>query len=61
MDNDLINISGIFSALLLGLILGFKHSIDGDHVVAVSTMAKNFNNVFKSLWVGSVMGSWVKM
>ena len=56
MDNDLINISGIFSALFLGLILGFKHSTDGDHVVAVSTMAKNFNNVFKSLWVGVSWG-----
>ena len=56
MENDLIQISGIFSALFLGLILGFKHSTDGDHVVAVSTMAKNFKNIFKSLWVGVSWG-----
>jgi len=56
MENDLIQISGVFSALFLGLILGFKHSTDGDHVVAVSTMAKNFKNIFKSLWVGVSWG-----
>lgn len=56
MDNDLIQISGVFSSLFLGLFLGFKHSTDGDHVVAVSTMAKNFKNVFKSLWVGISWG-----
>jgi hypothetical protein len=38
------------------LFLGFNHSTDGDHVVAVSTMAKNFKNVFKSLWVGISWG-----
>ena len=56
MDNDLVQISGVFSSLFLGLFLGFKHSTDGDHVVAVSTMAKNFKNVFKSLWVGVSWG-----
>ncbi len=56
MDNDLVQISGVFTSLFLGLFLGFKHSTDGDHVVAVSTMAKNFKNVFKSLWVGISWG-----
>ena len=56
MDNDLVQISGVFSSLFLGLFLGFKNSTDGDHVVAVSTMAKNFKNVFKSLWVGISWG-----
>ena len=33
----MIHFSGIISALIVGLIIGFRHSTDGDHVVAVST------------------------
>ena len=56
MEHEIIQISGIISALFLGIILGFYHSTDGDHVVAVSTMAKDYKNIFKSLWIGFSWG-----
>ena len=51
-----IAISGITSALFLGLIIGLRHSTDGDHVVAVSTMARDYKSLFKGLWVGVSWG-----
>tara|TARA_B100001750_G_C15380405_1_gene532149 strand:- start:156 stop:932 length:777 start_codon:yes stop_codon:yes gene_type:complete len=51
-----IAISGITSALFLGLIIGLRHSTDGDHVVAVSTMARDYKSVFRGLWVGVSWG-----
>ena len=51
MHSEVIHFSGIISALIVGLIIGFAHSTDGDHVVAVSTMARDFRSVFKGLWV----------
>jgi len=56
MDHEIIQFSGIISALFLGIILGFSHSTDGDHVIAVSTMARDYKNIFKSLWVGVSWG-----
>ena len=56
MHGEVIHFSGIISALIVGLIIGFAHSTDGDHVVAVSTMARDFRNVFKGLWVGLSWG-----
>ena len=56
MEHEIIQLSGIISALLLGIILGFSHSTDGDHVIAVSTMAKDYKNIFKSLWIGVSWG-----
>ncbi|MBH59918.1 MAG: hypothetical protein CL907_01905 [Dehalococcoidia bacterium] len=56
MDHEIIQLSGVISALFLGIILGFSHSTDGDHVVAVSTMARDYKNVFKSLWIGFSWG-----
>ena len=49
-------ISGPFSALLIGLLLGLKHSTDADHVVAVSTIARDYKNALQSLWVGISWG-----
>ena len=51
-----IAVSSITSALFLGLIIGLRHSTDGDHVVAVSTMARDYRSVFKGLWVGVSWG-----
>tara|TARA_Y100000590_G_scaffold268319_2_gene301376 strand:- start:5279 stop:6058 length:780 start_codon:yes stop_codon:yes gene_type:complete len=56
MDHDIVEFSGIFSAIFIGLIIGLRHSTDGDHVVAVSTMARDYRSVFKGLWVGVSWG-----
>ena len=44
---ETIRFTGIYSALIFGLIVGLRHSTDGDHVVAVSTMARDYRSVFK--------------
>ena len=49
-------IAGFGSALVLGLIIGLRHSTDGDHIVAVSTMARDYQSLFKGLWVGVSWG-----
>ena len=47
---------GLFAALVLGLILGSKHSLDPDHVVAVSTIVSEYKNPLRSFWVGVSWG-----
>ena len=47
---------GLFAALALGLILGFRHALDPDHVVAVSTIVGEYRNPFRSFWVGISWG-----
>jgi sulfite exporter TauE/SafE len=49
-------VPGIASAIIIGLVIGLRHSTDGDHVVAVSTMARDYRSVFKGLWVGVSWG-----
>lgn len=56
MNDEVIHFSGIISALIVGLIIGFRHSTDGDHVVAVATMARDYRSVLKGLWVGFSWG-----
>ena len=56
MDTETIYFSGIVSALFIGVVIGFRHSTDGDHVVAVSTMARDYQSLFKGLWVGVSWG-----
>ena len=56
MGQEAIQFSGFLSALFLGLIIGLRHSTDGDHVVAVSTMARDYRSVVKGLWVGVSWG-----
>ena len=51
-----VQIAGFGSALVLGLIIGLRHSTDGDHIVAVSTMARDYQSLFKGLWVGVSWG-----
>lgn len=48
--------AGILSAIFIGLIIGFRHSTDGDHIVAVSTMARDYRSAFKGLWIGVSWG-----
>ena len=42
----------LFSVLALGFILGIKHAIEPDHVIAVSTIASES----KKLWHASLAG-----
>lgn len=56
MEENAIQITGPFSALIIGFLLGLKHSTDADHVVAVSTIARDYKNAVQSLWVGVSWG-----
>ena len=47
---------GLIAALGLGIILGFRHSLDPDHVVAVSTIVSEYRNPLRSFWVGISWG-----
>ena len=53
---DTIEFTSIVSATIVGLIIGLRHSTDGDHIVAVSTMAKENRSIFTGLWVGLSWG-----
>ena len=56
MEHESIQFTGIISAIVFGLLIGLRHSTDGDHVVAVSTMARDYKSLFKGLWVGVSWG-----
>jgi ABC-type nickel/cobalt efflux system permease component RcnA len=56
MEHEVIQFSGLFSAIFIGLVIGLRHSTDGDHVVAVSTMARDYQSIFKGLWIGVSWG-----
>ena len=47
---------GLIAALGLGIVLGFRHSLDPDHVVAVSTIVSEYRNPMRSFWVGISWG-----
>jgi ABC-type nickel/cobalt efflux system permease component RcnA len=47
---------GVSMALALGFLLGLKHATDADHVVAVSTIAREFRSPLRGLWVGVSWG-----
>lgn len=47
---------GVSIALALGFLLGLKHATDADHVVAVSTIAREFGSAWRGLWVGVSWG-----
>lgn len=48
--------SGALAALALGFLLGLKHATDADHVVAVSTIASEYRNAWRGIWIGSSWG-----
>ena len=56
MEHEAVHFSGMLSAIIVGMIIGLRHSSDGDHVVAVSTMARDYNSVLKGLWIGVSWG-----
>jgi len=47
---------GLLAALVLGVLLGVRHSLDPDHVVAVSTIVSEYRNPLRSFWVGISWG-----
>jgi high-affinity nickel-transport protein len=46
----------ILSPLALGLVLGFKHALEADHLAAVSTMATEHRGLFASSLIGALWG-----
>jgi high-affinity nickel permease len=42
--------------LLLGLLLGLKHALDSDHLIAVSTIVSRERSPWRSLWIGLSWG-----
>jgi ABC-type nickel/cobalt efflux system permease component RcnA len=46
----------IYGTLALGFVLGLKHALDADHLVAVSTIVGREKSVWKSSLVGAVWG-----
>ena len=56
MEHDAIKFSGIISAIIVGFFIGLRHSLDGDHVIAVSTMAKDLRSFFGTIWIGLSWG-----
>ncbi len=47
---------GLVVALVLGFLLGLRHAMDADHVVAVSTIVSEERNAFRGIWIGASWG-----
>lgn len=47
---------GLLSVVGAGLLIGLRHSLDADHVVAVSTIATRTKNIFKAGLTGVFWG-----
>ena len=52
IDNNLTFTSAIF----LGILIGFKHALEGDHVIAIATIKNTNNKLFNIIWVGISWG-----
>ena len=48
----------LFSVLGLGFILGIKHAIEPDHVIAVSTIASQSKKIMACFSGRSFLGDW---
>ena len=48
--------AGAFSVLVLGFVLGLKHALDADHLVAVSTIVSERKGFWSSSLVGAMWG-----
>lgn len=46
----------LISLIGLGFVIGVKHAIEADHVIAVSTIVTRTRNIFSSLWLGGLWG-----
>src|SRR4029079_15145289 len=47
----------LLGTLALGFVLGLKHALDADHLVAISTIVGREKSVWKSSIVGAVWGA----
>lgn len=48
--------TGIVATMLLGFVLGFKHALDADHLIAVSTIVGKHRSILHSSLVGTFWG-----
>jgi ABC-type nickel/cobalt efflux system permease component RcnA len=55
METSLTSV-GVFALLGLGLVFGFKHATEVDHVVAISAIVSEHRNVLRSALVGGLWG-----
>ena len=46
----------MLTAVLLGFVLGLRHALDPDHVVAVSTIVSRHRSVMTASWIGASWG-----
>ena len=46
----------ITSAIFFGILIGFKHALEGDHVIAISTIKNDKNKIINTIWVGISWG-----
>jgi sulfite exporter TauE/SafE len=46
----------VLGTLALGFVLGVRHSLDGDHLVAISTIVSRERSIWRSSIVGAVWG-----
>lgn len=42
--------------LFLGLLLGVRHALDADHLVAISTIVSEYKNPMRAIWIGVSWG-----
>ena len=47
---------GMFATLAFGVVLGLRHSLDPDHLIAVSTIVCEYRNPLRAFWVGFSWG-----
>ena len=52
----MIPISDGFSILILGITIGLIHSTDGDHILALSTLSRDYRKSLKNFWIGISWG-----
>jgi sulfite exporter TauE/SafE len=48
--------TSFFAAIFIGFLLGIKHAMEPDHLIAVSTIASNSKNLWKSALTGVYWG-----
>lgn len=46
----------LWAALGLGLLLGIRHALDADHLVAVTAIVSEYRNSLKGIWIGISWG-----
>ena len=45
------------SAIFLGIFIGFKHALEGDHVIAIATIKNDKNKILNTIMVGVSWGA----